>query len=193
MLVDTPRLETLYRSYWQGWHALCPPPPADRPTLPALLRQSGMATTLMSDDRTICAHPLALDFEEVVEIDPPWQTRVASRGRFDQTHLARCFVQIIDWLQTPQRPFLLWCHLASLGTIWDAPREFRERYREEGDPPPPRSARTPDRRMDENPDPDDIWGVSQSYAGQVSLLDTCLGALDDSLAAARLARKRCWR
>ena len=94
-----------------------------------------------------CDIPLAADFEEVVEIDPPWQTRVASRGRFDQTHLARCFVQIIDWLQTPPRPFMLWCHLASLGTIWDAAREFRRRYMEEGDPPPPHSARMPDRRM----------------------------------------------
>ena len=23
-LVDSPELERLYRSYWQGWHALCP-------------------------------------------------------------------------------------------------------------------------------------------------------------------------
>ena len=29
-LVDSPRLETLYRSYWQGWHALLGPPPGDR-------------------------------------------------------------------------------------------------------------------------------------------------------------------
>ena len=29
-LVDTPQLETLYRSYWQGWHAMCPPPPESR-------------------------------------------------------------------------------------------------------------------------------------------------------------------
>ena len=58
---------------------------------------------------------------------------------------------------------------------------------EEGDPPPPDSAEVPDRLLDDNPDPDDVWGVSQSYAGQVSLLDTCLGALEDFLQGSPLA------
>ena len=26
-LIDSPELERLYRSYWQGWHALCPAAP----------------------------------------------------------------------------------------------------------------------------------------------------------------------
>ena len=37
MLLDTPRLDLLYRSYWQGWHAMAPPPPENRPSLAALL------------------------------------------------------------------------------------------------------------------------------------------------------------
>jgi hypothetical protein len=181
MLVDAPRLDALYRSYWQGWHALCPPPPEDRPSLPALLREAEVHSALLTDDRTVQEHPLALDFDEVVAIDPPWQTQTAGEGRFDKTHLARCFVQMIDWLQTAPRPFLLWCHLASLGTTWDAPLEFRQRYCEEGDPEPPRSADVPERRLGDNPDPDDILGITQSYAGQVSLLDTCLGGLGEFL------------
>ena len=28
-LIDSPDLQRLYRSYWQGWHAMCPAPPAD--------------------------------------------------------------------------------------------------------------------------------------------------------------------
>ena len=187
MLVDTPRLDALYRSYWQGWHALCPPPPGDRPSLAAMLREGAVHSALLSDDRTIQEHPLAVDFDEVVAIDPPWQTRVAGEGKFERTHLARCFVQIIDWLQSAPQPFLLWCHLASLGTTWDAPLEFRQRYWEEGDPPPPQSAEVPDRRLDDNPDPDEILGVTQSYAGQVSLLDTCLGGLGEFLRGNPLA------
>ncbi len=181
MLVDAPRLDALCRSYWQGWHALCPPPPEDRPSLPGLLREAEVHSALLTDDRTVQEHPLALDFDEVVAVDPPWQTRMAGEGQFDKTHLARCFVQMIDWLQTAPRPFLLWCHLASLGTTWDAPLEFRRRYCEEGDPEPPHSADVPDRRLGDHPDPDEVLGITQSYAGQVSLLDTCLGGLGEFL------------
>jgi arylsulfatase A-like enzyme len=175
-LVDSPRLESLYRSYWQGWHALCPAqPPTGRPALAALLREAGVRTTLISDERAVARHPLALEFDELVEIDPPWQARPAEQ--LDETHLARCFVHLIDWLPTARPPFLLWCHLASLGTIWDAPPEYRLAYWEEGDPPPPNSAEVPDLMLPEDHDPDQLFGLSQAYAGQVSLLDTCLGAL----------------
>ena len=36
-LVDSPQLERLYRSYWQGQHALCPATEESRPGLAALL------------------------------------------------------------------------------------------------------------------------------------------------------------
>jgi hypothetical protein len=31
----------------------------------------------MSDERRVLDHPLAVDFDEFVEIDPPWQPRAA--------------------------------------------------------------------------------------------------------------------
>ena len=47
-LIDSPRLESLYRSYWQGWHALCPAgPPEGRPTLAAVLREAGVNTAVV--------------------------------------------------------------------------------------------------------------------------------------------------
>ena len=173
----------LYRSYWQGWHALCPPPPEDRPSLPGLLREAEVHSALLTDDRTVQEHPLALDFDEVVAIDPPWQTRMAGEGRFDKTHLARCFVQIIDWLQTAPRPFLLWCHSGQpghdLGRAAGVSPALLRRGR------PGTAARfgrpCPNVRLGDNPDPDEVLGVTQSYAGQVSLLDTCLGGLGEFL------------
>jgi len=45
-LVDTPRLDLLYRSYWQGWPALTARQPQGRPTLPALLAEAGVATAM---------------------------------------------------------------------------------------------------------------------------------------------------
>jgi len=175
-LVDSPELESLYRSYWQGWHALCPKqPPSERPALAAMLRDAGVNTALLSDDRAVSEHPLAVEFDELIEIDPPWQPQGAEE--LEQTHLARCFVQMIDWLQSAREPFLLWCHLGGLGTSWDAPLEYRRAYWEEGDPQPPTSAEVPDLMLPEDHDPDQLLGISQAYAGQVSALDTCLGAL----------------
>ncbi len=174
-LVDSPQLERLYRSYWQGRHALCPAAEESRPSLAALLREAGVSTALMTDEPQIARHPLAVDFDELIEIDPPWQTQ--SAGDIEQTHFARCFVQMIEWLEAAREPFLLWCHFGGLGTTWDAPLRFRQSYWEEGDPPPPISADVPERMLPPDHDPDERLGIAQSYAGQVALLDTCLGAM----------------
>ncbi|HUT12673.1 MAG TPA: sulfatase-like hydrolase/transferase [Thermoguttaceae bacterium] len=177
-LIDSPRLERLYQSYWQGWHAAGSPEPSEGArSLAALLRDKGIHSALLTDEQLVARHPGAVDFDELIEIDPPWEPRSAEE--IEQTHLAQCFVQILDWLQSAREPFLLWCHLAGLGTTWDAPLEFRRAYWEEGDPPPPESAHVPEGMLAEDHDPDRLLGVAQSYAGQVSLLDTCLGALTE--------------
>jgi hypothetical protein len=180
MSIDTPELERLYRSYWHGWHALCPhEPPAERRSLIAALRESGVTTALLSDERRVTEHPLAVDFDEFIELDPPWQSQTAEE--IEQAHLAKCFVELIDWLPTAREPFFLWCHLAGLGTAWDAPLNFRESYREEGDPEVPSAADVPDRMLPESYDPDELLGIAQAYAGQLSLLDGCLDALLEEL------------
>ena len=79
---------------------------------------------------------------------------------------------------------MLWCHLAGLGLCWDAPLEFRRAYWEPGDPQPPTSADVPEKMLPQDHDPDEVWGLCQAYAGQVSLLDTCLGALLEFLQGA---------
>ena len=189
-VVDSPCLERLYRSYWQGWHALCPPLQEPRPTLAALLNQAGIATTLLTDDPQVARHPLAGDFNTIVELDQPGQPQMADD--IEQTHFARCFVEIIRRLESAREPFLLWCHLGGLGTMWDAPLDFRQRYWEDGDPPVPETADVPERMLRERFDPDELLGITQSYAGQVTLLDACFGAMlefFDSHDDGRLARE----
>lgn len=178
-LVDSPQLAELYRSYWQGWHALLPQPPADRPTLAGMLRDAGVTTALLTDERLLAQHPAALDFEQLLQIDPPWQPQVAAD--IEQTHLAQCFVPMLDWLQSPAAPFLLWCHLGDLGTTWDAPLDMREAYWDEGDPEPMTTADVPERTLPKHFDPDDVLGTAQAYCGQVSLLDACIGAVVELL------------
>jgi len=138
------------------------------------LCEAGVETILLSDERQVVEHPLAVDFDQLIEIDPPWEARGVEQ--IEETHLAQCFMQAIDALQSARQPMLMWCHLAGLGTVWDAPLEFRRAYWEEGDPEPPTSAEVPDRLLAEDYDPDELLGIAQSYAGQVSLLDGCLDA-----------------
>lgn len=174
-LIDSPHLDRLYRSYWQGWHAMCPALPDGRPSLVALLRDAGIQTALLTDEPQVARHPLAVDFDQTIEIDPPWQTETAAD--VDRTHFAKCFVEIINWLGAARKPFLLWCHLGGLGSTWDAPLRFRQGYCEEGDPLPPETPEVPERMLPADCDPDELLGIRQSYAGQVLLLDACLGAM----------------
>ncbi len=187
-LIDSPSLEALYRSYWLGWHALCAEgPPEPRPSLAEQLGDAGVTTILMSDEPKLTRHPGAIDFQELIEIEPAWQAKTATR--IEQTQLARCFMQIIQQVEAAREPFFLWCHLASLGATWDAPRNFREAYVEPGDPPPPESPEVPGQVLPPDHDPDVLLGAIQSYAGQVTLLDLCCGALLECLESTPAGRE----
>ncbi len=188
VLLDSPCLDRLYRSYWRGWHAMCRGgPPDGQPAVAAMASKAGTRTVLLTDEPIVARHPLAEEFDELVEIDPPWQPQTA--GEIEETHLARCFAQLISWLESAEGPFLLWCHLGGLGTAWDAPAVFRRTYWEEGDPNPPEDAEAPDRMLPDQYDPDELLGITQSYAGQVTLLDACLGALLEFLDGSRAGRE----
>ena len=180
------RIETLYQNLWQGRHPLLvesdQAPAAD---LARRLAVSGVATTLLTDTSTVADHPGAASFDNLVEFDP--LERIEPADEVEQTHLARCFAQLIDRLGSAEGPFLFWAHLSSMDTCWDAPYAFRERFAEPGDPAPPRSAEAPRVALPKDYDPDVLLGMVQSYAGQVSLLDVCLGALLESIDEGPLA------
>jgi arylsulfatase A-like enzyme len=87
----------------------------------------------------------------------------------------------IDWLQatsaspaTLDRPFLLWIHSCGMQGPWDAPSEYREQFADEDDPAPPEFVAPPVRWVFDDEDPDQLLGVQHAYAGQISLLDSCL-------------------
>jgi arylsulfatase A-like enzyme len=95
--------------------------------------------------------------------------------------LGHLFVAAIEWLERNTEPFLLWIHARAFGGAWDAPWEFRQRFADEDDPPPPDFVLPPDKQLPKNFDPDEVLGVTQAYAGQVLLLDACVGTLLEAL------------
>jgi arylsulfatase A-like enzyme len=185
-LVDSPQLASLYRGYWQGAHALVPRTSSPPVALPQALSDLGIATTLITDD------PLA-EISELTSlvserIDVPLAATETNAEDVAQTHLAGFFATALDYLDSAREPFCLWLHTGSLAVTWDAPLEFRRQYAEEDEPLPPDGATVPRLVLPPNYDPDTLLGYSQAYAGQVSLLDQCLGGLLEFLRDGPLAK-----
>ena len=77
---------------------------------------------------------------------------------------------------------------------WDAPLALRQQFADEDDPEPPEFVEPPDRVLPDDFDPDELLGITHAYAGQVALVDLCLGmlldAIDESPAVARCTARR---
>jgi arylsulfatase A-like enzyme len=183
--VDCPRLNRLYRSYWLGLHAAYNRD-ASAPTASfvQLLRASGWHTALVTDEPEVAGLQLATDFAESVLVESPEALRPADD--VSETQIARLFGTATAWLQAPRQPFCLWLHARGMAAAWDAPLELRNQYADLEDPPPPEFTAVPNRWLSDDFDPDELLGVTHAYAGQVSLVDACLGALVDQLQQAGL-------
>ena len=190
-VIDSPRLELLYRSYWQGLHAMAPAGVSANETsswsvaLPQRLNRAGVATSLVTDERWLAEHPAAAGFVQRELVETESVTNPAEN--IETTQLARLFAVASAGLAQLPQPFCLWVHAGSMGRLWDAPLELRNRYADEGDPPPSESVEVPCRPLPENFDPDELLTIVQAYAAQASLLDACLAGLLDALAESSAA------
>lgn len=97
-----------------------------------------------------------------------------------QTSIARLVDAALEVITSGEHR-LVWCHVGSLGVVWDAPERYRDRYVDPEDPPPPSGARVPGFAVDANSDPDLVVGIRHVFAGQVTLLDSQLGRLFDAV------------
>ncbi len=177
-------LRDTYAGYWFGRHPAATAGADTATSLPESLRAAGLRTTLMTDDRSILQLPGAQHFDESLEVDTIDGQKAADE--IEQTHLAHFFAAATQWLETQWleaagSPFLLWLHTRGLGGPWDAPREFRGQYAEEDEAEPPWFVDVPCRMLEQDYDADELWGVVQAYAGQVSLLDACIGVITEQL------------
>src|SRR5262249_56411820 len=79
------------------------------------------------------------------------------------------------------RPFLLWIHTQGMNGPWDAPLEMRYQFADEDDPVPPDLVSPPQKTLAADYDPDELLGLAHAHAGQVALVDYCLGMLLEAL------------
>jgi hypothetical protein len=134
-------------------------------------RARGWPAVIVTDDLRMPERPQGVDVVEVpaTPADRPAEDDAA-------TNLGRLFARACE-VAAAGRHRLVWCHAGSLGVAWDAPPGHREAYVDPEDPPPPSGAAVPSFAVDAETDPDAVMGCRQAFAGQLTLLDACLGPL----------------
>lgn len=184
MQTDSPRLPSVYRSYWHGWHAASPW--RDTPSLPQDLTAASMHTCLLTDEAEVADVARIHGFDEVLE--SPIASASCSCEAMEETHLAQLFATAIAWLEDAPEPFFFWIHSQGMKGPWDAPVELRRQFAGEDDPLPPDFVAPPQTIVGDDTDPDDLLAFQHAYGGQVALLDLCLGVFLDSFHAKGLGK-----
>jgi arylsulfatase A-like enzyme len=173
-MTDSPSPDNVYQSFWAS---------TAKKSLPDWCRSQGVPTLLVTDDGRRAAHSLAAEFDEVVHIA---QTDAREQANdWHETQLAAFFAAAVELLDARRPPALIWLHSGALGRIWDSPQPFRDQYAAEDDPPAPPLVDPPSLLLDGQADPDMLLGLRHAYAGEVSVLDHCIGMLLETIDAGR--------
>ncbi len=178
VLADSPTLDAGCRAFWTGRHAL-EPDAGSEAALAARAARHGTRTLLITDDASVANHPLAASFDQLMLVEGTARERAAAA--VDQTQLFRLVAAAIEAIGEGPDPVLAWIHSRGMSAAWDAPPDFRQQLADGEDPAPPDLVAPPERRLDRQVDPDEVLGLVQAYAGQVQLVDECLGTLMEAL------------
>lgn len=173
---DSLSLETVCRSYWTGRHAM-----DSRPAEESLIERAakeGLKTILITDEPQVAAHPLAAGFAEKILV--PASDSATAAHEIEETQIARLTQAAMEQIARQREPYLLWIHSRGMSAPWDAPREYRNAFRDEDDPEAGDFTAPPLLKNAAGFDPDELLGYVHAFAGQVTVMDLCLGALLDA-------------
>ncbi len=182
-VIDSPQLPLLYESFWRGCHSLSSHPAT---AMPEVLKSAGIATWLFTDDSQVAGLELAELFDSRTLLAVADASQTAKDA--EATHFAQWFAAASSQLNEIDRPTLFWLHTGGLAASWDAPLSFREAYAGPEDPLATDTARVPCLPWQQEFDPDELLGYAHAYAGQVALLDQCLGGLFQAIEERSLAQ-----
>jgi hypothetical protein len=173
----------VYHGYWTGesvWRSATREP-SSHLSLAQFCRDCSLPMVLITDDEETASHPLSAAFDDVIRIAPEEDLQQATD--WQETWLARFFATAIEHITDRKPPALVWLQAAALGRIWDSPQSLRDRYSAEDDPPAADIVEPPSQKLAGDVDPDWLLGLCHAYAGEVTVLDNCIGALLDAMAA----------
>jgi hypothetical protein len=185
-LADSPDLAGAYRAWWTGRHALETAGDSRSP-LPQAAAAAELATVLVTDEPAVAEHPDAAAFARRIVVPALPCDRAADE--LADTAIGRLFAAAIDELASLQEPALVWIHSRGMAGPWDAPLDFRRQFAAEDDPEAPEFVEPPQRHLPDDFDPDELLGIVHAYAGQIALVDACLGLLVEALDQSPLAHQ----
>jgi len=142
------------------------------------LTTTGLKTAVITDD-PVFAQLVQTDVREVLQVPIEPVRRLAKTT--EETGFFRLLDTAAEWLDQQTEPFAVWIHARGLLGPWDAPYALREQFADEEDPDVPDFVAPPVRQFDSAADPDELLGIRQAYAGQVALIDQCVGALNEQI------------
>ena len=174
-VADSIDLTRAYRSLWLGEHIASAP--QSSVSIIEQLSRRNIATSLVTDDNTICDHKLGESFDQHVLYECDLPSRCAPS--LDETRFAKLMAHAVSVAESMKPPFVLWVHASAMNSTWDAPYPFREFMADEEDPRPPRFVEPPSEILGQEPDPDYLLGLSQAYAAEVYALDRNLSLVWD--------------
>jgi arylsulfatase A-like enzyme len=146
------------------------------------LARVGLPATLLTDDPELAEHPGANFFSQRI-VAVADDANLAPADDITTTRMARLFALAIDFLERANAPFVLWIHAKGMRAAWDAPLSFREKFRDEGDPPTSLDTAPAIGQSSSGYDPEELLPYVYAYAGQVALIDMCLDSYLDAVAA----------
>ena len=178
-IAQTPNLERAYQSMWTGQHPAVLAAGGQRE--PAALPPWPEDSLFLTDRPDLPMAGIETVFDRVVQVGLP-QTAAELVDSVEATTLARFFAESIDWIRNQPDASLFWLDCQGMFGNWDAPYSFRASAVDADDPDAPTLCQPPVGRFHEDSDdPDQLLGYQQAYAGQVMLLDQCLGVLLEEL------------
>jgi len=183
-LADSPELALAYRAWWNSQHAV-EPKTSSRLALAQLAREAGLHAILFTDERSVAEQPNAVPFAARTGqwIESPGH----AAPDLTETETGKFFLAAIEEINALRESSLVWLHCRGMAGPWDAPLALRQQFADEDDPEPPEFIEPPEMLLPGNFDPDELLGILHAYAGQVALVDACLGSLLDTLDDSPLA------
>ncbi len=170
-LSECPAPLELYPHLFEGSHSLGP---VQANGLMSVLADADIPVHMLSDDPRLLE---LRDTTRLTSVETFPQAADAPAASPEETTLVRFGSVLLDWLEEPAREEIIWAHARGMLGPWDAPYSFREDLADEEDPEPPTMVQPPFERENREFDSDHVLGITQAYAGQVTVLDMLLGEL----------------
>ena len=184
--IDSPDVDSLCGRLWSGRHALDNVGGDTAPaTLPDRLREASVSSTLLSDAADFVAEATLSRFDDVIQV--PFTPPAVPAADISRTTMASVFAAAADWLVSARPPYFLSIHSSGLKSVWDGPLALRNAFVDEGELDPPDTVAPVAGRFDKDHDPDEMLAVRRIYAGQIKVVDACLGGFLDVLDSAGAA------